>query len=142
MTIGSLPAQSLQRIAPYVERLAGREIPPENPNAPLTEDQIALRVIRREVMSHNPLATAADAEHFRSVLSDFRQQRIANGESLTGAFGFNNNVASPINSQQDMLNFSHNANLDMLAQLMEAITAMRATDPQQINNSGGLNITI
>jgi len=141
MNISGLPTSVLQRIAPDVERLAGREIAPES-DAPLTEDQLALRRIRREVMSHNPAGTAADSVHLSSMLSDSRQQRIADGQSLTGAFGFNNNVGNALSGQQEMRNLSHNANLDMVAQLMDAINALRANNPQQPNNGSGFNVTV
>lgn len=133
MKIGNLSAQSLERIAPFLERVAGRDIPPPRVGEPLTEDHKALRMIRREVEGQRPAPTHAEKEQFSNILSDFRQQRLANGESLTGTFSFINGVGQRINGQQDMLNLSHQANLDIVARLVEQL--------KTLNSSGGLTVS-
>ena len=47
----NLSADTLRRIKPYAKKLAGREITPECPVTPLTEEQILLRKIGRKVFS-------------------------------------------------------------------------------------------
>ena len=48
----NVPKETLIRLAPKIERLAGKNIPPES-DSPLTEDQIALRKLAREMGRYN-----------------------------------------------------------------------------------------
>jgi len=133
MNIGNLSAQSLERIRPYIEKVAGRDIPPPRIGEPLSEEHIALRVIRREVEGQRPTATHAELAQFSSSLADFRQQRIANGEGITGMFSMVNGVGDRLGGRQNMLNLSHQANLDIVARLMEQINSL--------GGSGGMSVS-
>lgn len=59
MCIGSLaashmPKHELSRIKPYIKKLMERGVDPERVGVPLSEDQLLLRGITREILSHAP----------------------------------------------------------------------------------------
>jgi len=52
--IPQLPKSSLKRIEKWISKLDGREVTPERSCSPLTEEQILLRKIGREISRHDP----------------------------------------------------------------------------------------
>jgi len=142
--IGSMSHQTLQRLAPKVERAV---------NGTASEDDRAL--IALEINNHSPSPIQGEqgiAAPNRALLEHRRQRMEAHGGGadfpltrgmLTpGADGsFQNATLTTFNSVEEMRAAMRESEQNSLQLLMEAINAMRATDPQQ-NSGSGINITM
>jgi len=132
MNITNLPTESLLRIAPYVEKLTQNGFTPENPDKPLTEEQLAMRKIVREVSSQQPPVSMAEAKSSLAALRAARRERWENGEKLGakgdgGLWSFDpqSNVLKWM-SHDELANERHQRNLNILTQLREKIESLRA----------------
>jgi len=132
----SIPQDVLRRIAPYVERVAGRDIPPEGLNSgPLTKDQMALRIIRREIdgLDQSPV----NINDVRSILSEGRRQIRQQGHTSGLIVNNPNGGVSAITNPQEIMQAQIDFNRERIDQLMQAIQQMRASATGQ-----GLHVNV
>ena len=143
--IGSMSPKTLQRLAPKVERAI---------NGTASEDDRAH--IALEINKHTPSPIRGEqgvAEPNRALLAHRRQRMEAHGEGVNfpltrgmltpGADGsFQNATLTTFNSAEEMRAAMRESEQNNINLLMDAINALRATNPQQPNDGGGLNVTI
>jgi|GEM_PF-5840050 len=143
--IGSMSHQTLQRLAPRVERAV---------NGTASEDDRAY--IALEINRHTPSPIQGEqgmAAPNRALMEHRRQRMEAHGGGadfpLTRGMltlgedgNFQNATLTTFGTVEEMRAAMRESEQNSLRLLMEAITAMRASDPQQNNNSAGFNITM
>lgn len=160
--MSNISSQTLMRISQKVESLAGRnlqELPHPNANNRSQED-ITLGEIRNEIGAYQTESRMTIAEATESLMSMRRAGLTASRRAMhesgmlanlqpgqhiashsfnleTGEFRTYANDAEFIDS---MFRSQREFEQNMINQLMEAINALRATNPQQPES--GLNITV
>ena len=163
MNIGSMVSnistQGLMRIAPKVERLAGRDLPADIHAGPVSSDVQDWREIMTEVNRYQPPVSGQLTARAMLAHQDARRQSLESGNWLIPGAGLaarpgefiGGNIAglnddgthTVFTSMAEAEEHARNFQQNMLEQLMAAINAARATDPQQINdNNSGFNITV
>jgi len=161
--MSNISPQTLMRIAPKVESLAGRnlqDLPHPNANR-LSQEDRTLDAIRNEIgvyqtesrmttaeikeslmaMRRGGLTAARRAAHESGMLNNLRPGQHIASHSFnieTGEFITHSNDAE---FREHMFRSQREFEQNMISQLMEAINALRATDAQA-QNGGGINITV
>jgi len=142
--VGSMSHQTLQRLAPKVERAVN--------GTASREDRAE---IHAEVLRHtsSPIQGEQGIGDPNRALMEHRRQRAAahsgepnfpltSGMLTLGEDGsFQNATLTTFNSVEEMRAAMNESQQNTLRLLMESITAMNATNPQPANN-GNLNVTI
>ena len=160
--LSNISPQTLMRIAPKVENLAGRnlqELPHPNAHnrsqediilgeirteigAYQTEDRMTIEEARESLMAMRRAGLTASrrARHESGMLDNVRPGEHIASHSFnieTGEFRTHTNDTE---FREHMFRTQRESDQDMIRQLMEAITALRATDAQP-QNVGGFNVT-
>ena len=152
---------TLMQIAPKVEKLANlnlRDLPHPDINRPLTEAELALNEIRLALSAYAPQERHNPRGTMMAPIPEISAMRRARHEAglLAGAapgenvgmwmFDLETRQLQTFNSVAEFRNAIFQAQRDdeqnMVNRLMEAINALRATNPQPPANADGLNITI
>ena len=168
MNIGNIMSnispQTLMRIAPKVESLAGRnlqELPHPNANR-LSQEDITLGEIRNAIGGYQTESRMTIAEAKESLMA-MRRAGLTEARRMAHESGMLNNLrpgqhiashsfnietgefrtyASDEEFRESMFRSQREFEQNMISQLMEAINAARATNPQPTDNGSGINITV
>lgn len=159
--INNISHAALMQIAPKVEKLANRnltKLPHPDINRPLSEEDLALREIRTALDAyaprepHNPRGTMMAPIPEISALRRARHEAgllkgAAPGQSVgMHSFNLETREVRTYNSVEEfrasMFRAQREQEQNMISQLMEAINALRATNPQPLPVGGELNVTI
>ena len=158
----NISTQTLARIAPKVEKLAGRNLqnlPHPDANRRSQED-ILLGEIRNEIGAYRPesqmtlsdakesimamrragLTDARRAMHESGMLNNIRPGQHIASHSFNTETGEFRTYSSDAEFRDSMFRSQRESDQNMINQLMEAINAMRANN--QNNGEGGINIVL
>ena len=148
------------RIAPKVESLANRdltELAHPNPDQ-LSEEDLALREIRRVVGEYAPqerhssrgtvmapipeISALRRARHEAGLLDGLAPGQSAGMHSFNTVTGEVRSYNSVEEFRASMFRAQREGEQNMISQLMEAINALRASNPQPPSTGTGINVTI
>jgi len=162
--MSNISPQTLMRIAQKVESLAGRnlqELPHPNANS-LSQEDITLDAIRNEIgvyqtesrmtvdeakesfmtMRRTGLTASRRAMHESGMLANLRSGQHIASHSFNIETGEFRTYANDAEFKDAMFRSQREFEQNMINQLMEAINALRATNPQQPESGSNLNITV
>ena len=160
--MSNISAQTLMRIAPKVENLAGRDLtqlPHPNVNN-LSQEDAVIGAIRSEIgeyqtesrmtideareslmaMRRAGLTESRRAMHESGMLDNLRPGEFIAAHSFNIETGEFRTYANAAEARDSMFQRQRESEMNMINQLMDAINALRATDPPQ--DGGGINITM
>ena len=162
--MSNISTQTLMRIAPKVESLAGRnlrELPHPDANR-LSQEDTTLGEIRNAIGAYQTESrmTMAEAKeslmamrragltesrrsmHESGMLANIRPGQHIASHSFNIETGEFITHASDADFREHMFNSQRDFEQNMINQLMEAINAARATNTQPADNGSGINITV
>jgi len=143
--VRNMSNETLTRIAPKVERLLENRNSDGSLNLQTREDEDMLHKLVNEAHQHLPRPCMVQFAQARSAA---RQQAMANGtifqgNGLSPGFSLHEDGTFTIfNSVQEREESSRQWTQNLLERMMEAITAMKATDSQKPSSGNGFNITV